>query len=353
MGLGFNQIQPPWLALAFREHSMKSMQIHKEVIIHALEKHPEDLRVYFPGSAFKSVRDAIEALQHHPGEWIVDGILSVHDKDTFRPMCILEPPAQDRVKAFERRHPIMGNGVERYLKGKMDEIATSRAVQHPFLEWYAHNPLTKQQERILFSECFYWFRHLPFYIASMSTLTRDPKIFREIIFNLADEMCGERTHAEIYLDFLERIDIKQEEVLAYRPSFETSALNSGMERLYGNTPIEKALGALYFDEVMSAIMVEKVAMGLLNQGYDAAVIRFWTLHIELEKGHSNSVNKAIFPYAGEVRTKILFEEGLYELMALVEGFWDGIDEMIREEARVRRKDLGARRADVDYLWPGV
>jgi pyrroloquinoline-quinone synthase len=120
------------------------------------------------------------------------------------------------------------SGVTRYLQDKMDEIVASRAVEHPFLAWYAGHPLTKPQERILFSECFYWFRHLPFYIAAMSTLTRDQSIFREIMFNVSDEMCGPKTHAEIYLDFLEGIGIKRAEVLAYTPAPETMALNSGM-----------------------------------------------------------------------------------------------------------------------------
>ncbi len=226
------------------------------------------------------------------------------------------------------------NEVSAYLNAKMAEIAASRAVEHPFLNWYADNPLTREQEKILFSECFYWFRQLPFYIASMSTITRDPKIFREIMFNVADEMCGPKTHAQIYREFLAGIGISHADVLAYHPSAETIALDKGVERLYSTAPIEKALGALFFDEVMSAIMVEKVARGLLNQGYDEGKAHFWILHIELEKGHSDSVNNAIFPHAGELQTRLVFEEGLYELMALVEAFWDRVDTMIRgNEAR--------------------
>jgi pyrroloquinoline-quinone synthase len=224
--------------------------------------------------------------------------------------------------------------VTRYLKGKVDEAVASRAVQHPFLAWYGLNALSKDQERILFSECFYWFRYLPFYIASMSSLTRDERIFREIMFNVADEMCGPQTHAQIYLEFLDAIGIRRDDVLAYTPAAETVALNSGMGRLYGTPPLEKALGALFFDEVMSAIMVDKVANGLLNQGYDEVTARFWILHIEAEKGHSNSVNNAFSPLASEPGARRLLEEGFYELMSLVEAFWDRIDALVRHPTEV-------------------
>lgn len=216
-----------------------------------------------------------------------------------------------------------------YLDGLLVDILQSRAVEHPFLQWYATNKLTPEQERILFSECFYWFRFLPFYIAGMSQLTRDTAILKEIMLNVLDEVGGEKSHAEIYLGFLEQIGITEEDVLRYTPAAATIALNNGMARLYTEHPVEKALGALYFDEAMSAIMVSKVNDGLVNQGYDEDTRFFWELHIEVEKGHSNSVFNAIFPHAGSVETKAKFEVGLRELQSLVEGFWDQIDTLIR------------------------
>lgn len=217
-----------------------------------------------------------------------------------------------------------------YLDGLLAEVLKSRAVEHPFLDWYSHNRLSKAQERVLFLECYYWFRQLPFYIAGMSTITRDARVLKELMLNVLDEVGEEKTHAELYVEFLGRIGIPVEQALAYEPSEATKALNAGMERLYQRPPVERALGALFFDEAMSAIMVGKVNDGLRNQGYDAKTRWFWELHVEVEKGHSNSVFNAIFPHAECLETQRLFESGLHELEGLVESFWDSVQTLVTE-----------------------
>src|SRR4051812_15717421 len=101
-----------------------------------------------------------------------------------------------------KRIYVQESDTKEYLDGLLEGILSSRAVEHPFLEWYQNNPLTPEQERTLFSECYYWFKELPFYIAGMSTLTRDARILKELMLNVLDEVGGEKTHAEIYLEFL-------------------------------------------------------------------------------------------------------------------------------------------------------
>lgn len=214
--------------------------------------------------------------------------------------------------------------VSRYLNGIHTSIIESYSVEHPFLNWYANNRLTPDQEKILFSECYYWFRNIPFYIATMAQLTRDPRILKEITLNVADEVCGEQTHAELYLKFLSTIGISKDQVRAYDPSDETRAVNGTMELLYKRTPIEKALGAMYYDETMSGIMVSKINNGLSHAGYGSETRFFWEMHIEVEKGHSNSVFNAIYPYLQEDCAREAFEDGIKELSRLVELFWDKV-----------------------------
>lgn len=162
----------------------------------------------------------------------------------------------------------------------------------------------------------------------MSTLTRDPQILREITFNVHDEMCGPKTHEELYKDFLSSIDIKFCDVRKYTPSNETFELNIGMERLYGNPPIERALGALFFDEAMSMVMVEKVGNGLRNQGYGSSITDFWDIHIEIEKNHSESVDTAFLRYPDDIVSQGVFNDGFYCLLSLVEKFWDRIEYLL-------------------------
>lgn len=238
-----------------------------------------------------------------------------------------------------RRIAVQDPGIKAYLDEVLERIAAHRAVEHPFLNWYRGHKLRPDQEQRLFSECFYFFRYLPFYITGMAMKTRDEMILREIIMNVADEISTDPTHPTMYRDFLARMGITTEHVEAYEPLEVTRRLNDGIRRLYTESPISKALGALYADETMSSIMVGKLNDGLANQGYDEETRRFWMLHISLEVGHSNSVFNAIAPYVGSSETRREFEEGAFEFLGLVESYWDGVQDLLR----VDDENRGARR----------
>ena len=60
------------------------LRIHKNLVIRALREHPEDLEKITP--SFKTAAEAIAALEAHPGQWIVNGVLTVDEsiKDVVR-----------------------------------------------------------------------------------------------------------------------------------------------------------------------------------------------------------------------------------------------------------------------------
>lgn len=217
---------------------------------------------------------------------------------------------------------------EKYLNDKIEYVLNSKAVNHPFLDFYQKNKLSRKEEIILFSECFYWFKDLPFYISGMSSITRDTNILKEISINVLDEVGGEKSHAELYVDFLNDLGINESDVINYTPSKEVIKLNKGMEELYGGHPILKALGALFFDEAMSTVMMYKMNKALKFNGYSSDIRFFWEIHIELEKSHSNGMFNAIHPYIDSDYSKKVFESGIIELENLVEMFWNNIEKMI-------------------------
>ncbi len=227
-----------------------------------------------------------------------------------------------------RRIAVADPSVKAYLDTMLTRIATHRAVEHPFLNTYRHQTLDREQEHKLYSECFHFFRYLPFYITGMAMKTRDEMILREIVLNVADEVSEDPTHSTIYRNFLERIGIDPKDVESYEPLEVTRRLNDGIRKLYTESSISKALGALYADETMSALMVSKLNDGLANQGYDEETRKFWLLHVSLEVGHSNSVFNAIAPYVGSPETQKEFEEGAFEFLELVERYWDGVQELL-------------------------
>jgi pyrroloquinoline quinone (PQQ) biosynthesis protein C len=224
-----------------------------------------------------------------------------------------------------------------YLNGMIEYILAHRAVEHPFLNRYMRQGLTKEAERILFSECYYFFRHLPFYIAGMANLTRDEMVLRELILNVVDEIGNgttvPKTHSTIFREFLERLGITAQEVEQYQCLPTTTALNEGIRKLYTESPIVLALGALYADETMSAIMVSKINDGLTTDGYDEQTRYFWKLHMDAEVGHSNSVFNAIFPYVRDQQARVVFESGINQFLGLVEAYWDGVERLIHTNGK--------------------
>jgi pyrroloquinoline quinone (PQQ) biosynthesis protein C len=229
---------------------------------------------------------------------------------------IMDTPARARIYS--------NSSTAQYIDEIYQEIVKSRAVEHPFLNWYRCNKLSKDQENILFSECYYWFRFIPFYISSMAQLTRDTRVLKEISINVFDEVGGERSHADLYIDFINKIGISRKQVQRYHPTSEVLELNGRMESIYSQPPIEKALGAMFFDETMSGVMVSKINDGLKNADYSKEIRFFWEMHINVEKGHSNSIFNAIYPYLQNDASQDAFEDGMQELSRLVEPFWDAV-----------------------------
>jgi pyrroloquinoline quinone (PQQ) biosynthesis protein C len=229
---------------------------------------------------------------------------------------------------IRKRIRINDQDAKNYLDEQIEYILSHRGVEHPFLNYYRSNKLTKEQEKKLYLECFYFFRYLPFYITGMGMLTRDENILREVILNVVDEVGSKVTHSMIYRDFLHQIGITDEEIENYKCLPTTTAIDQGIMKLYTEPPIEKCLGALYADETMSATMVSKLNDGLENHGYDKKMRNFWLIHIDVEVGHSNNVFNAISPYISEKSTRELFEKGMNGFLDLVEAYWDGVEAIV-------------------------
>lgn len=60
------------------ERRTLAMRIEKRLVIQALKRWPEDYARLIPG--FKSAKEAIDALEAHPGEWFIDGMLSTKEE---------------------------------------------------------------------------------------------------------------------------------------------------------------------------------------------------------------------------------------------------------------------------------
>lgn len=226
------------------------------------------------------------------------------------------------------RHRYDNKNIENELAKNEQFIHTHRGINHPFLLRFAVSA-GREFNSIVFSEFYYFIRYLPFYIAGMAMNTRDEKLLREIVVNVAEEV-GERSktpHLDIYRDFLKRLGITMENIRQYRCSEKTCQIDEGVRLLYTQSPIIKSMGAMFALETMSSRMVALLNEGLKRQNYDEETRLFFELHIESEVGHSNGVYNAVGKYLTEPSNIGLFSDGVQSFMVLIEDFWNGVEEL--------------------------
>ena len=223
--------------------------------------------------------------------------------------------------------------IKLFLDQKIDHILQNRATEHPFLNAYARHGLPLEDSKVLYLETLHYFKYLPFYVCAMANITRDEAVLRTIAFNARDELGESRSHSDLYLDFLKSKGISDAEVKDYKCLPSTQSLNDGICSLYSRPPLQKALGALFADEAMSASMVAKYNAGLIQEGLSERNRLFWTLHMEVEVGHANAVFNVMAPHLQTTDERFLFTQGIDQYLHLMEIYWDGIERKIHAKAQ--------------------
>lgn len=240
--------------------------------------------------------------------------------------------SQDTFKAntaYVMRDPDVGQSAQEFMDEQIEFTLQHRATTHPFLENYAKNGLPKEASKVLYLETLHYFKYLPFYVCGISTITRDEAMLRAIAFNARDELGQLKSHADIYHEFLLKKGISEEEIAHYQCLPGTRALNDGIRALYSTPPLQKAMGALFADEAMSASMVSKYNDGLIREGLSERDRGFWTLHMQVEVGHSNAIFNVMEKHLQTQQERQTFIEGIHQYLHLMEMYWDGIAAKIK------------------------
>jgi pyrroloquinoline-quinone synthase len=230
--------------------------------------------------------------------------------------------------AYVKRRNVSDTQIVSFTDEKMNHILNHRALEHPFFNYYAKNGLSPEKSKTLYLETLHYFKYLPFYICGIAALTRDDNVLRFIAFNAMDELGENYSHSDMYRAFMIKKGITLEEITNYKPLPSTVALNEGIRTLYSTLPLSRALGALFADETLSAGLVSKYNDGLIAEGLNETDRYFWTLHCEVEVGHSNAVFNICEPYLQTPEDRQAFSEGIDQYLFLMEKYWDGIEKLI-------------------------
>lgn len=232
------------------------------------------------------------------------------------------------VDAYVPRQAISDNTINSFINDTMTHILQHRALEHPFFNNYAKYGLPEEKSQTLYLETLHYFKYLPFYICGIASLTTDDDVLRFIAFNAMDELGDNYSHSDMYRAFMIKKGISADRIQSYKPLPSTIALNEGIRTLYNTRPLSRALGALFADETLSASLVSKYNDGLIAEGLSETDRYFWTLHCEVEVGHSNAVFNITEPYLQTSEDKEAFREGVDQYLFLMENYWDGIEKLI-------------------------
>lgn len=247
---------------------------------------------------------------------------------------MITPVTEEKFKAADAyvpRKAVEDQKIDAFIDGKMNHILSHRALEHPFFNNYARHGLPAEKSKILYLETLHYFKFLPFYICGIAALTTDDDVLRFIAFNAMDELGDNYSHSDMYRAFMIKKGITEEQIRTYKPLPSTIALNEGIRTLYSTRPLSRALGALFADETLSASLVSKYNDGLIQEGLNETDRYFWTLHCEVEVGHSNAVYNITEPYLQTQEDRDAFAEGIDQYLFLMEKYWDGIEKLINHE----------------------
>lgn len=233
--------------------------------------------------------------------------------------------------AYVIRNKVVDLDLKLFMDEQIGYILNHRATEHPFLNAYAEHGLPPERSNVLYLETLHYFKYLPFYVCGISTITRDEAILRAVAFNARDELGETHSHSDMYRKFLLDKGISQYQIDVYKCLPSTQALNDGICALYSKPPLQKALGGLFADEAMSASMVSKYNEGLIKEGLSDCERFFWTLHIDVEVGHSNAVFNVMEKHLQTAEERRLFTEGIEQYLHMMEVFWNGIETKLNGE----------------------
>ena len=83
--------------------------------------------------------------------------------------------------------------------------------------------------------------------------------------------------------------------------------------------------------VKENLNVSKYNDGLIKEGLSERDRGFWTLHMEVEVGHSNAIFNVMEKHLHSTTDRQLFKEGIQQYLHLMEMYWDGIAAKIKRE----------------------
>jgi pyrroloquinoline-quinone synthase len=169
-----------------------------------------------------------------------------------------------------------------------DVVVRNHLLDHPFYTAWTEGTLTLDALRGYAAQYYQHVAAFPRYLSAVHTQTKDIATRQYLLENLMDEERGDENHPELWLRFAEGLGTSREEVQSAAPLPETAACDATYRDITGARGVVCGLAALYaYESMVPAVARSKIDGLAKHYGInDAGVIRFFTVHLEVDEWHA-------------------------------------------------------------------
>lgn len=172
-------------------------------------------------------------------------------------------------------------------------VAKYDLLCHPFYKAWSAGQLTRSDLREYAKDYFHHVEAFPAYLGTFANRLENAGLRRAVLANKRDEEGidlagnqGERSHADLWLDFAEGMGAERD-LAAHAPLAEVTQLIGFFERMASEAAPEEALAAFYAYESQVPRVAQEKARGLRERySADEKTCSYFTLHATADIYHS-------------------------------------------------------------------
>ncbi|MDO9708035.1 iron-containing redox enzyme family protein [Paracraurococcus lichenis] len=217
-----------------------------------------------------------------------------------------------------------------------EKIARSRAWSNPVFERSRRGPWSCEDARVIGFEYLAFTAAFPKMLSALCARVDDDGMRALLVEILHSELGSgnpENAHARLFVRLLASCLDAQEvtRALAERPQGRLPSTRDflrGLQALYAEAPLSRALGAQYALEFQADNMLESLSRGFHAMRLDERNLEFFRVHEVEEKDHIRLMQIALqrLLHNGEDKEELM--QGAQACTGLFSAFWHGIGEAL-------------------------